>query len=66
MKLQASLPESIQSIMSQNECDLKLKMMIEGEKSYETQIQFPEWNIVEMCELFNCIAFRMTVNCFFD
>jgi hypothetical protein len=39
--------------MSQNECSLKLKMVIEEEEPYEMQVKFSQWNILQETQPFN-------------
>jgi hypothetical protein len=44
----------------------KLKMVFEGQKSYEKQTQIQEENIVQKCEPCNYIGYRMAGTCFID
>jgi hypothetical protein len=50
--------------MSQNECGFTLTMVINGEKSYETQTELTELNFVQGNQPGNYVVSRMAVTCF--
>jgi hypothetical protein len=52
--------------MSQNEYSFKLKTVTNGEKSWETETEFLDGNIVQDNETSNNAGLRMTVICFFS